>query len=112
MSEWLTLKFPCRILARSKSAQTRLQRIEKQTNCDDIDPFEYECSRCGCRWDDAVLTDYREVVCSNCYSDRVLLVLLRLTFHNWGNQNGGKKEQRERFQAAKALKTKMKGVEI
>ncbi len=103
MSDWLTLSFPCRILTRSKSARTRLRRIEKRTYCDSIDPLEYECARCHCTWGDAVLTDYREVTCSNCYSDRVLLVNLRLTFHNWGNQNGGKKEQRERYDAARML---------
>lgn len=102
MSEWLQVKMPCRILGRSKSAFKRLQRLEKGLFCDGIDPLEYECACCHTKWDDAVLTDYREVVCSNCYSERVLLVAVRLTFHNWGEQNGGVKEMRGRYKAALA----------
>jgi DNA-directed RNA polymerase subunit RPC12/RpoP len=80
--------------------------MERRFHCDAIDPMEYECARCGCAWDDAVLTDYRKVVCSNCYSERVLLVAVRLTFHNWGEQNGGVREQMERYRAAKAAATR------
>ena len=97
---WLNLKMPCRILTRSGSAAARLHKLSKRFYADGIDPIEYKCTQCGCSWDEAVLTDYREVTCSNCYSERVLLVAVRLTFHDWGEQNGGKKKQRDRYEHA------------
>lgn len=40
------------------------------------------------------------MTCSNCYSERVLLIRVRLGFSNWGKQNGGKCQQLERIWSA------------
>jgi DNA-directed RNA polymerase subunit RPC12/RpoP len=96
----LTVNVPTTILCRCKTAHSRLRELSERYCADACDPMEYKCLRCHCEWDDSLLRDYREVVCSNCYSDRVILTMVRLGFENWGEQNGGEKEQRERYQRA------------
>lgn len=96
----LTAKIPVTILCRCKTAHSRLRDLAERYHADGCDPLEYKCLRCHDEWDDSPLRDYREVVCSNCYSERVILTMVRLDFENWGEQNGGEKEQRDRWQRA------------
>ena len=98
----LTCSFRCRILAHGKNVLLRMTWIMDQLHADAVDPWEYECRSCRCIWGDAVLTDPREVTCSNCYSDNVVISKLRIGFENWGENNGGKAEQLQRYNAALA----------
>ena len=91
----------CTILAKSKTAQQRLNEMAEKYTADGIDPIACKCLRCHCEWDDVLLRDYRTMSCSNCYSDRVIITAVRLSFNNWGEQNGGEAEQRKRYEAAK-----------
>jgi DNA-directed RNA polymerase subunit RPC12/RpoP len=97
----LTTKALTTILVGSKSAQRRLREMAERFHADAVDPLEYKCLRCHLEWDDSPVTDYRTVTCSNCYSDRVVLTMVRLGFENWGEQNGGVQEQRARYEKAK-----------
>ena len=40
------------------------------------------------------------MTCSNCYSEAVYITGLRMTFHNWGEQNGGDAERDGRYNSA------------
>jgi hypothetical protein len=88
------------ILARSSSASVRLRKLAEQVNADGADVIAIRCCRCKLEWDDVVLQDYREIVCSNCYSERVVITTVRLMFHNWGEQNGGMAAQKIRVEGA------------
>lgn len=96
----LTTKACCTILVTSNSARERLGEIATQYTADGISPLEYRCPRCGLNWDANPLTDFREVTCSNCYNERIVLTMVRLDFENWGEQNGGETEQRGRYDRA------------
>lgn len=96
----LTCIFQCRILAHGKNVFRKINWIATHLHADAADPWEYECRRCHQTWGDAVLTDPHQVACSNCYSDNIVLVKLRLAFQNWGEHNGGVKEQRSRWTSA------------
>ena len=95
-----TLNALCTILARSKTAPQQLSEMAERYTADGIDPLACKCLRCHCEWDDVLLRDYRTMSCSNCYSDRVVITAIRLSFNNWGEQNGGESEQRKRYEAA------------
>jgi DNA-directed RNA polymerase subunit RPC12/RpoP len=97
----LTTKAPCTILVTSKSAPNMLREMSEHFYADAVDPLEYKCLRCGLQWDDSPLRSYRDVTCSNCYSERVVITMVRLGFENWGEQNGGEREQRDRYEHAK-----------
>lgn len=101
MSKILTAKALCTISVRSKSAQVQLNKIATDVHADGADPIEYKCLRCGLEWDCCPLDEWENRTCSNCYSERVVITKVRLEFSNWGEQNGGEKEQRERYEAAK-----------
>lgn len=95
----LLMAYPVRIVA--KTAKRQLHRVYQQIHADAVDPILYQCRRCKTTWDDTPLRDYEQVTCSNCYSENVLIISVRLMFRNWGRQNGGKREQRDRYRAAK-----------
>lgn len=99
---WRSLVAECRIPARSKGADRMLARHERRFYADGVDPIEFQCNDCGQR-DDRITTnrdEWAKKTCSNCYSERVLIVGIRLTFHNWGEQNGGAKERDDRYEHA------------
>lgn len=107
----LTTMAPCTILVTCKSAGPRLREMAERFHADVVDPMEYRCCRCGLEWDDSPLRDYREVVCSNCYSERVVLTMVRLGFDDWGPQNGGSREQSKRLkEAERILSTAMRAI--
>lgn len=91
----------CTILAQSKTAPRCLAEMAERYTADGIDPIACKCLRCHCEWDDVILQDYRTMSCSNCYSDRVVITAVRLSFNNWGEQNGGEAEQQKRYEAAR-----------
>ena len=95
-----TCEYPVNFSVTAKSTPLRLRRLGERLAVDAIDPLWYRCRSCGLVWDDSPLRDYEDVVCSNCYSERVMLVRVRLGFHNYGKQNGGKSEQIERRRVA------------
>ena len=95
----------CTVLARSKSAPRQLREIAERYSADGIDPLACKCMACGCEWDDVLLRDYRTMSCSNCYGDRVIITAIRLSFNDWGEQNGGREEQSSRWQRAKEEST-------
>ena len=97
----LTVYALCTVLAKSKTAPQQLSKMAERYTADGIDPIACKCLRCHCEWDDVILQDYRTMSCSNCYSDRVVITAVRLSFNNWGEQNGGETEQRKRYDAAK-----------
>jgi hypothetical protein len=97
-----TCEYPVRFLARAHSTPLKLRQLAEQFTADAIDPLWYTCQSCKLTWDCSPLDDYREVVCSNCYSENVLLVGVRLGFANWGKQNGGVKHMMDRFRKALA----------
>lgn len=99
----LTVDALCTILAKSKTAPQRLSDMAEMYTADGIDPLACKCLRCSCEWDDVLLRDYRTMSCSNCYSDRVIITAVRLSFNNWGEQNGGEAEQRKRYEVAKRV---------
>jgi hypothetical protein len=90
--------FDCRILAHSKTVIRRMAWVAEKLHADNVHPWEYECRRCHCVWRDAVLADPQQVTCSNCYGDNIVISKVRLTFENWGEQNGGEREQRQRYE--------------
>lgn len=96
----LTLLAPCTILVNSLTTSKRLRELAEQFQSDATDPVEFKCVRCGCAWERCVSNDYNTVTCSNCYSERVIITIVRLGFENWGEQNGGEKEQRARYEKA------------
>lgn len=85
------------MMVKAKATPLRLHKLGKRFAADAVDPLWYECRSCGLVWDDSPLRQYEDVTCSNCYSDRVLLIRVRLEFHNWGKQNGGKRQQIDRI---------------
>ena len=97
----LTVDALCTVLAKSKTAPHRLNEMAERYTADGIDPIACKCLQCHCEWDDVLLRDYRTMSCSNCYSDRVVITAVRISFNNWGEQNGGEAEQRKRYEAAK-----------
>lgn len=97
----LTAKALCTISVRSKGAAGQLDKLARELFADGIDPIEYKCLRCGTEWDCSPCDEWRDRTCSNCYSERVVITKVRLEFSNWGEQNGGEREQRERFERAK-----------
>lgn len=97
----LTTKAPCTILVTSGTARVQFNVLIEQFHADDVRPSEFKCLRCGLEWEADPLTDFRTVTCSNCYSERVILTIVRLSFENWGEQNGGEREQRDRYENAK-----------
>lgn len=98
----MELTYPVAIMARSKTAHKRLLRLGNDLHADQVDPIFYKCLGCGCEWEDSPLRDYSEVVCSNCYGERVKLTKVRLWFRDWGPQNGGVEEQMSRYLWAKS----------
>ena len=104
----LTCEAPTTILVTSKSASQRLRELAERFTADAVDPLEYKCLRCHCEWPREACYDWRTAVCSNCYSERVIITVVRLGFENWGEHNGGEAEQRKRYDAAvKATKKAM-----
>lgn len=107
----LTTNATCTIPVRSKSAPARLRELGARFHADAIDPLEYKCLRCGLEWDDSPLRNYREVVCSNCYGERVILTMVRLGFEDWGPRNGGAQEQERRYSSAqRSFSTALKAI--
>jgi hypothetical protein len=99
---WKDLTAPCRIPARAKSAGRMIDRHVKRLYADLATPVAFRCSGCGCEWD-CICTnrdEWAEVTCSSCYSETVYITKLRMTFHNWGEQNGGDAERDGRYNFA------------
>lgn len=101
ITSWLELTVECSIHARSQRVQKALARVARHYYADVAEPTEYCCKRCHCQWDDSPTRNPQEVTCSNCYSENITIAKVRLTFHNWGEQNGGEPEMRERYEFAK-----------
>lgn len=101
MSAIRYLNVPCTILIKGPQAHQRLCELTKRLYGDDAYPHSYRCSRCGLEWKHASVGDeWLNVTCSNCYSDRVVLIEARLIFQDWGEQNGGKVERDARYERA------------
>ena len=100
----LRLTWPCMIRAHARSASQAISRIARKAHADAADPVNYRCMECHLEWHDSPLRNPADVSCSNCYSDSILIRGVRLRFQNWGDQNGGEKEQRERYGYAATLK--------
>ena len=99
---WKSLVASCRIPARAKSASVMLLRHSKKYYADSVDPVKFKCSDCG-QEDERITTnrdEWAQMTCSNCYSENVLIVGIRLTFFDWGEQNGGKEERDDRYNFA------------
>ena len=77
-----------------------LRDLAERFTADAVDPSEYKCLRCHCEWEQPAGYEWRTVTCSNCYSERVVITIVRLGFQNWGEQNGGEAEQRARHEKA------------
>lgn len=96
---WKSLVASCRIPARAKSASKMLQRYSTKYYADSVDPMKFKCGDCG-QEDERITTnhdEWAEMTCSNCYSEYMFIVGIRLTFFDWGEQNGGKKERDDRY---------------
>lgn len=100
-SKILTAKALCTISTRSTSARANLNKLAQQLYADGADPIELKCLRCGIEWEISPIDDWHQATCSNCYSERLVITKILLEFDNWGDQNGGEKEQRERYERAK-----------
>lgn len=112
MSDFVTCNVPCTILVTSDSARERINALAIRHHADAVDPIWYKCLRCHCEWDMSPCTDPKTVSCSNCYSSRVVVTVVRLAFDSWGEQNGGEREQRKRYLKCLSLTAKaMKAVE-
>jgi hypothetical protein len=96
----ITTNACCTILVSEQSAPQRLRELAERFCADAVDPWAFRCARCGLEWSDPPYLDYRDVTCSNCYSDRVVITIVRLGFEDWGPQNGGAAEQQERLKRA------------
>lgn len=98
----LTCLYSCRILAHGPNVMRKIAWVGNQLHADVADPWEFECRSCHSTWMVDGFADPREVTCSNCYSTNIVISALRLGFENWGEQNGGEREQRERYDSAMA----------
>lgn len=99
---WKSLVASCRIPARAKSASAMLGRYASRYYADSVDPVKFKCTDCG-QEDERITTnrdEWVEITCSNCYSESVMIAGIRLTFFDWGEQNGGKKERDDRYSFA------------
>ena len=99
---WVSLVAPCRIPSRGSSADKMLDRHSKDLYADTVDPIKFKCDDCG-QEDERITTnrdEWAQMSCSNCYSDHMLIVGVRLTFFDWGEQNGGKAERDDRYNFA------------
>jgi len=101
--KWRQVLAPATILCASPNANTVLNELQASYYADDIEPIEVKCTRCGLEWKPSQQSHWTASVCSNCYSDRVVVTVVRLQFEDWGNQNGGGMERDERWQAAARL---------
>lgn len=109
----LTLEAPCTLLCRTAAAPLRLRELAEMFTADAVDPKEYKCLRCGCEWEREYGYDWKTAACSNCYSERVIVTVVRLGFENWGEQNGGESEQRQRYEnALRNVATAMRALKI
>lgn len=106
-SKILILKVPCNISVRGKTAALSLDKTAKKWFSDGADPVDFKCLRCGTEWDELPPSEWHTKTCSNCYSDRVVIVGVRVEFNNWGEQNGGEREQMERYESAKQLRARL-----
>lgn len=96
----LTVNMACSFKARAKSTTKRLDSFCDAYHADVAHPLAYRCLRCKLIWDCSPLDDYRQVVCSGCYGENVMLTRVRLGFYNWGKANGGEKDQWARYELA------------
>lgn len=78
--------------------------LSEQYYADQITPTGFTCTDCGTKWDRVCTQreEYEDVSCSNCYGEHVMISEVRLTFFNWGEQNGGDQERDDRYEFAKA----------
>lgn len=97
-----TCEYPVRCAARAHSTPLKIRELAEKLSADAVDPMRYTRRSCRLTWGCSPLDDYREVVCSNCYSESVLLIGVRLGFANWGKQNGGIKQMMGRYREALA----------
>ena len=108
MSDFKHIYVSCKIMARSNTAHTRLYRgHEKRYFADSADPARLKCLGCGFEWGCCALEEWQNATCSNCYSEKLMLIAARLEFNSWGAQNGGVKERDGRFQYAKETARKL-----
>lgn len=98
----LTTYAPCTILVTARTASARIAAAAMEANADWCDVRAFRCLRCGLSWEAELCVEWRTTTCSNCYSERVVITLLRLSFDNWGEHNGGEPAQRARWECAKA----------
>lgn len=77
--------FQCNIYARNKSVQAMIHRSAQLRGGDWATPQAYRCMSCGTRWDASEFDggSPQNVVCSNCYSERVEIVALKVERVNW-----------------------------
>jgi len=103
----LTTNVPCAIKCRAKDANEQITALMEQYAADAADPVSFKCLRCKDEGYDGPLSSWRHKVCSNCYSENVMIVKVRLGFENWGDQNGGEAQQRERYDRARSCRLEL-----
>lgn len=79
----IELKFiNCSIICNKKTSLKEMIKVMDKEGGDDVDPSMYQCTECKQRWSskDIIENDIRNISCSNCYSNKINLIQVRLIF--------------------------------
>jgi len=102
--QWKHLVVPANIRADSKTAVGQLAKIARSYFADESQPFEFTCKQCKVVTPEAHMhSEWKTATCSNCYSERMYVSKVRLTYYNWGEHNGGDAELIDRHETGRNM---------